>query len=163
MGTIRDAVTEGNDGGALVTCFYVDALEEGPVVDFLWRFECFGADDMAFYGVTRLVGKAVLRNLLDRLSREEEADSDVSESRKLEVSWVADTHGPRWDSGGRQAAESEDVGGRGFDLTVAGAESDVGSSNGQRFEAELVAENDANRGAADGDVDDLTKGSIHTA
>jgi len=163
VGAVGDAVAEGDDGGGFIGGFDVDAFEEGPGVEFFGRVEGFGSDDVAGDDVAGLVGEAVLGDLLDGLGGDEEADGDVGEGWEFEVGGVADDEGAGRDGDGGTAAEGEGVGGGEVDFAMACAEGDVRGADGEGVEAELVAEDDADGGAAEGDVDDLAVGGVGRA
>jgi hypothetical protein len=130
---------------------------------FPWGFEGFGCDDVAFGGVAGLVGEAVLGDLMDRLSRDEEADGDIGEWREFEFGGIADREGSGRNGDGGSAAEGKGAGGGGVDFAVARGEGDVGGAYGERVSAEFVGEDDADCGAAEGDVDDLAEGGVSAA
>jgi hypothetical protein len=160
VGAVGDAVAEGDDGGAVTVDFDVDAFEEGPGGDLFGRVEGLGADDVAGCGVAGLVGEVVHRDLGEGLGRDEEAYGEVGEGWELEVGGVADHHGSwRYGDGGT-AAEGQGVGGAEVDFAMSGGEGDVRFADGERGDAELVAEDDANDRAAEGDVDDLAVGGV---
>lgn len=160
MGAVGDAIAKGDNGGAVAAGFDIDAFEKGPGGDLFGRVEGLGADDVAGRGVAGLVGEVVHRDLGDGLGRDEEADGEVGEGWELQVGRVADHHGSWRDDDGGTAAEGEGVRGAEVDLAMAGGEGDVGFADGERGEAELVTEDNANDGAAEGDVDDLAVGGV---
>ncbi len=94
------------------------------------------------------------------LGGDEETDGQVGEGGELQVGWVADDHGSCGDGDGGAAAEGEGIGGAEVDLAAGGSEGDVGGSDGEGFEAELVGEDDADCRSAERDVDDLAIGGV---
>ena len=103
------------------------------------------------------------RDLADGLGGDEEADGEVGEGGELEAGGIADGEGSGGDGDGGASAEGEGAGGGGVDGIAAGAEGDVGRADGEGVEAELVADDDADGGAAEGDVDDLAVGGVGCA
>ena len=160
VGAVGDAVSEGDDGGAVVGGFDVEAFEDGPGVDLFGVVELGGADDVAGSGVAGLVREAMDGELAEGLLGQVEADGHVGEGGKLEVDGIADDEGSGRDGDGGTSAEAEGVGGGQGDVAVACAEGDVGLADGEGIEAELVGEDDAYDGAAEGDVDDLAEGGV---
>ncbi len=160
VGTVGDAVSEGDDGGAVVGGFDVEAFEDGPGVDLFGAVEFGGTDDVSGGGVAGLVREAVDGELAEWLLGQVEADGHVGEGGKLEVDGVADDEGSGGDGDGGTTAEAEGVGGGEGDVAVACAEGNVSLADGEGIEAELVGENDTDDRAAEGDVDDLAEGGV---
>jgi hypothetical protein len=67
VGPIGDAVSEGDDGGAVAAGEDVDAFEEGPVDDGCGAVEGCCAGDVAGGGVAGLIGEVVDGDSLDTL------------------------------------------------------------------------------------------------
>src|SRR5260370_39841934 len=110
-GAVGDAVAKGDDGGAFPAGHDVDALEKWPGVDLPGGLQCLRADDVTGRDVVGLVGEAVVRDLLHRLRRDEEADRQIAEGRELEVGRIADYRGSGGNGDGGTAAEGEGGGG----------------------------------------------------
>ena len=89
----------------------------------------------------------MLRNYVDGLGGQEEADGDVGECGELEVGGIADDQGSGWNGDGGTTAKGESAGRCGVDLAVSGGEGDVRRADGERVGAELIAEDDADDGA----------------
>jgi hypothetical protein len=158
VGAVGDAVAEGDDGGGFVVAGDVDSFEEVPGEEGLRGVERGGADDVAGDEVVGLVGEGVEGELADGLVGEEEADGEVGGGSDFDGGGVADGEGSGLDDDGGLAAEGECGCGAGGDGAGAGAESDLCGADGQGVEAEFIGENDADGGAADGDVDDFAEG-----
>ena len=159
-GAVCDAVAEGDDGGAVRGDLDVDALDEGPGTDLSGAIEGFGADDVAGRGVAGLIGGAVLREMGDGLRGKEEADGEIGGGRQVHHGGIADDQRAGRNDDGGVSAECEAGGGDEIDGAAALADGDVRRADGERLGSELVGEDDAQLGTADGDVHDLAQGGV---
>src|SRR5271154_3695236 len=95
---------------------------------------------------------------MDGLLGKEEADGKVRAGGQVDVGPVADGERAGWDGDGGASAEGEAGGGDEIDRAASLADGDVRGADGERVGAELIGEDDADHGAADGDVDDPADG-----
>jgi len=158
VGTVGDAVAEGDDGGAIVIGDDVDTFQEIPAKEWSGGVERGGGDGVAWNEVVGLIGKGMECQLGDWLIGEEEADGEIGRGSDFQHDGVADDEGTGWDDDRWCSAECERICATRGDVTCSGAKGDLGGADGQGVEAEFVSKNQADRGAADGDVDDLAEG-----
>ena len=158
VGAVGDAVAEGDDGGALFVGGDVDSFEEVPGEECLRGVERSGADDVAGDEVVGLIGEGMEGELVDWLIGEKEADCEVGKGSDFEGDGVTDDEGAGWNDDGGFSVEGECGCASRGNRAGAGAKGDLCSADGEGVEAEFVGENDTDRGAADGDMNDLAKG-----
>ena len=158
VGSVGDAVAEGDDGGCFFVGGDVDALEEVPGEEGLWAVERGGGDGVARGEVVGLVGEGMEGELVDGLVGEKEADGEIGRGSDFEGYGVADDEGSGGNGDGWLSVEGEGSSAGGGDGGGFRAESDLCGADGEGVEAEFVGEDDADGRAADGDVDDLAEG-----
>ena len=115
------------------------------------------AGRIAIGDIVVLVGEGVEGFGAHDLRRQIEADGDVGERSDVERDGIREDGGAGRNVDGGCAAKGDGVIAAGLNGSAAGAERDVGVADGERIEAELVGEADANLRAADGDVRDLAQ------
>ena len=115
MGSVGDAVAEGDDRGTFFFGGDVDAFEEVPCEKCLGAVERGRGDCVARNEIVRLVCKGMKRELVDWLIGEKDADGEVRCRCDFEGYGIADDEGPGWDGYGWFSAEGERNGAGGGD------------------------------------------------
>ncbi len=133
-------------------------LRKSQVKKVCGAVERGGGDDVARDEVVGLVGEGMEGELVDGLVGEEEADGEVGAGCDFEGYGIADDEGTWRDGDGGFSVEGEWQSASWGDGGGFGAEGDLGGADGEGVEAELVCEDGADRGATEGDVDDLAEG-----
>ena len=150
VGSVGDAVPEGDDGGGVRWGADVHGFDEVPGVAGLGGGEVGGSDLVAGDDVVGLVREVVEGEGGEGLGGEEDGDGEVRQGREIEGGGVRDGRGPGGDGDGGKAAEGEGVGGGQGDIAGFLRERDMDCAEGERFGAELIGELDADERAAGG-------------